>query len=48
MSKKAISIREIEKKDDVQMAKVIRAVLIEMGVPKVGTAYADQALDTMT
>ncbi len=48
MSKKAISIREIEKKDDVQMAKVIRAVLIEMGVPKVGTAYADQSLDTMT
>ena len=48
MSKKAISIREIEKKDDVQMARVIRAVLIEMGVPKVGTAYADQSLDTMT
>ncbi|MEO5790013.1 GNAT family N-acetyltransferase [Gelidibacter sp.] len=48
MSKKDILIREIEKGDDVQVAKLIRAVLIEMGVPKVGTAYADQSLDMMT
>lgn len=48
MSKKAIVIREIEKSDDVEMAKVIRAVLIEMGVPKVGTAYADESLDIMS
>ncbi|MEO8772947.1 MAG: GNAT family N-acetyltransferase [Gelidibacter sp.] len=48
MSKDPILIREIKMKDDVQVAKVIRAVLIEMGVPKVGTAYADQALDKMT
>lgn len=48
MSKAAILIREIKTEDDAQVAKVIRTVLIEMGVPKVGTAYADKALDEMT
>ncbi|MBO3098525.1 GNAT family N-acetyltransferase [Gelidibacter pelagius] len=48
MSKAAILIREIKTEDDAQVAKVIRAVLVEMGVPKVGTAYADKALDEMT
>lgn len=47
MSKAPIVIREIKTEDDVQVAAVIRAVLIEMGVPKVGTAYADEALDIM-
>ncbi len=40
-------IRPIKKSDNEQLAKVIRQVLIEMGVPKVGTAYADTALDMM-
>lgn len=40
-------LREIEKKDNEQIARVIRTVLIEMGVPKVGTAYEDKALDEM-
>ncbi|WP_411031005.1 GNAT family N-acetyltransferase [Spongiimicrobium sp. 3-5] len=44
---KAITIREITLQDNVEVAKVIREVLIEMGVPKVGTAYADKALDQM-
>lgn len=48
MSKEAILIREIKIEDDVEIAKVIRRVLVEMGVPKVGTAYADKALDEMT
>ncbi|MGZ0017913.1 GNAT family N-acetyltransferase [Yeosuana sp. AK3] len=48
MSKNNIVIREITVHDDVQIAQVIRAVLIEFGVPKVGTAYADSALDCMT
>lgn len=48
MSKDPIVIREIKKEDDAQVAMVIRAVLVEMGVPKVGTAYADKALDEMT
>jgi putative acetyltransferase len=40
-------IRPIEKSDNEQVAQVIRKVLIDMGVPKVGTAYADKALDQM-
>ncbi len=40
-------IREIQKEDNSQVAKVIRSVLVEFGVPKVGTAYADSALDDM-
>jgi len=40
-------IRPIEKKDNEHIASVIRRVLIDFGVPKVGTAYADAALDCM-
>lgn len=40
-------IREIQSKDNLQIAQVIRDVLIEMNVPKVGTAYEDKALDCM-
>ncbi len=40
-------IREIKPQDNEQIAHVIRAVLIEFGVPKVGTAYEDKALDCM-
>jgi len=46
--KDTIVIREIEDKDNSKIAKAIRFVLIEMGVPKVGTAYEDSALDCMT
>lgn len=47
MSNDRIIIREIKPEDDLAIACVIRMVLIEMGVPKVGTAYADSALDHM-
>ncbi len=40
-------IREIQPNDNTQIAVVIRSVLIEFGVPKVGTAYEDVALDDM-
>jgi putative acetyltransferase len=40
-------IREIQLKDNPKIAKVIREILIEFGVPKVGTAYADKILDTL-
>ena len=40
-------IRPIQKKDNPQIARVIREVLVDLGVPKVGTAYADKALDCM-
>lgn len=39
--------RPILQKDNVAVAKVIRKVLEDLGVPKVGTAYADKALDSM-
>lgn len=48
MSKNNIIIREITLADDHEVAKVIRSVLLEFGVPKVGTAYEDKALDCMT
>ncbi|WP_298263991.1 GNAT family N-acetyltransferase [uncultured Lutibacter sp.] len=41
------TIREIKPKDNPKIAKAIREVLIEFGVPKVGTAYADKILDTL-
>lgn len=47
MTSETYIIREIEQKDNAQIATVIRNVLIEMGVPKVGTAYEDKALDIM-
>lgn len=40
-------IREITPEDNAQVAQVVRKVLLEMGVPKIGTAYADKALDDM-
>lgn len=43
----AIIIREIQKADNVAIAQVIRDVLIEHNVPKVGTAYADPSLNFM-
>ncbi|WP_109097612.1 GNAT family N-acetyltransferase [Aquimarina sp. AU58] len=42
-----IKIRAIQPKDNKVIASVIREVLIEMGVPKVGTAYEDTSLDSM-
>ena len=41
------TIREIQQGDNKEVARVIRKVLMEMGMPKVGTAYADRALDHM-
>ena len=40
-------IREIKQEDNSKIATTIRTVLIEFGVPKVGTAYADTILDTL-
>lgn len=41
----SIVIREIEQKDNEQVAKNIRQVMLDLGVPKVGTAYADPSLN---
>ncbi|MFY0629312.1 MAG: GNAT family N-acetyltransferase [Flavobacteriaceae bacterium] len=40
-------IREIAPDDNEQMANVVREVILEMGAPKVGTAYEDKALDDL-
>lgn len=40
-------IREVKPQDNKALATVIRNVLEEFGVPKVGTAYEDQATDEM-
>lgn len=42
-----ITIRPIQEVDNEMIAAVIRSVLIEHDVPKVGTAYADVSLDQM-
>ena len=47
MTPNNFKIREIQLKDNPKIAKVIRKILIEFGVPKVGTAYADKILDTL-
>lgn len=40
-------IREIKETDNEPIANVIRDVIIEMGVPKTGSAYEDKALDDL-
>lgn len=40
-------IRKIKPEDNQEVKKVIQAVLVEMGVPKIGTAYADVSLNDM-
>ena len=40
-----IIIREIQQKDNQAIAKIVRDVLMELGAPKVGTAYSDPNLD---
>ncbi|MEO9570565.1 MAG: GNAT family N-acetyltransferase [Polaribacter sp.] len=47
MTSQDFIIREINAKDNAQMAIVIRAVILEMGAPKTGTAYEDKATDKM-
>ncbi len=40
-------IRPIQKEDNAQVAALVRKVILDMGAPKEGTAYADAALHTM-
>lgn len=42
-----VTIREVREEDNASLSKVIRQVLIDIGVPKVGTAYADPEIDFM-
>lgn len=47
MTKEDFIIREISPEDNLQMAEIVREVILEMGAPKVGTAYEDKALDNL-
>lgn len=47
MKNSSILIREISEKDNIQIAELIRSVIVEFGAPKVGTAYEDKALDNL-
>lgn len=47
IDKDSVTIRRIHKNDNTELAEVLRKVLVEMGVPKKGTAYEDEALDCM-
>ncbi|MEW7290441.1 GNAT family N-acetyltransferase [Aquimarina sp. 2304DJ70-9] len=42
-----IKIRKIKPEDNQTIAQIIREVLTEMGIPKVGTVFEDEALDIM-
>lgn len=41
------AIRKIQSADNAEVKTLIRSVLVEMGVPKVGTAYEDKSLEDM-
>ncbi len=42
-----VIIRPIRQEDNAQMAAVIRGIFEDLGVPKTGTAYEDENLDTL-
>ena len=42
-----MKIRKIEKADNRAVAEIVRSVLLELGAPKVGTAYEDPSVDCM-
>lgn len=44
---KTAKFRPIQKADNAVVAKIVRSVLEDFGVPKIGTAYADKSLDNM-
>jgi putative acetyltransferase len=47
MTSKDFIIREVTHTDNSEIANVVRSVILEMGAPKVGTAYEDTATDKM-
>jgi putative acetyltransferase len=42
-----VTLRSIKKKDNEELARIIRASLIEFDVPKVGTVYSDPDTDRL-
>jgi putative acetyltransferase len=43
----AVTIRRIKPEDNVELARIIREILIEFDVPKVGTVYSDPDTDRL-
>ena len=42
-----MEIRKMQPEDNLQMAAIVRDVLMELGAPKIGTAYADPNLEKL-
>ena len=42
-----MNIREVKKTDNFELAALLRKILIEMGVPKKGTAFEDPEIDSV-
>ena len=42
-----MNIREVKKTDNFELATLLRKILIEMGVPKKGTAFKDPEIDSI-
>ena len=42
-----MNIREVKKTDNFELADLLRKILIEMGVPKKGTAFEDPEIDSI-
>ena len=40
-------IRQIKSEDNPEVKKIVQEVLVEFGVPKIGTAYEDKSLENM-
>lgn len=47
MNEREVLIRPIAVRDNIEIATLIRSVLMELRVPKTGTTYADKELDCM-
>lgn len=40
-------IRDIQSEDNAEIARIIKRILEDFGVPKIGSAYADESLNNM-
>jgi len=42
-----VNIREVKKTDNLELSTLLKKILIEMGVPKKGTAFEDPEIDSI-
>jgi putative acetyltransferase len=43
----SVTLRNIKKEDNEELARIIRSSLVEFGIPKIGTAYSDPETDRL-